>query len=145
MIRVFGPNAAVIRDGLLQSCTCHYHRRGRDPGTPNQGTPALLLLRWLLRVFSLLQPVHRQVFSYILGVEKEPSWDQILFTACHNKHMDLGRLQAKYRLDSWGDREKWIQIIELYKKNITWSSSLVWTNLFSVYKRFFFFSTESGT
>ncbi|XP_028562521.1 5'(3')-deoxyribonucleotidase, mitochondrial [Podarcis muralis] len=37
----------------------------------------------------------------IIGAEKSPSWEHILFTACHNKHLQLPPLRR--RLHSWAD------------------------------------------
>lgn len=37
----------------------------------------------------------------ILGVEPNPAWEHILFTACHNKHLPLSLPQR--RLLSWSD------------------------------------------
>ncbi|XP_069373330.1 5'(3')-deoxyribonucleotidase, mitochondrial [Paralichthys olivaceus] len=37
----------------------------------------------------------------ILGVETKPTWEHILFTACHNKHLSLSPSQR--RLLSWSD------------------------------------------
>lgn len=37
----------------------------------------------------------------ILGVEPNPSWEHVLFTACHNKHQELNPKQR--RLLSWAD------------------------------------------
>ncbi|TKS90151.1 5'(3')-deoxyribonucleotidase, mitochondrial [Collichthys lucidus] len=37
----------------------------------------------------------------ILGVEAEPTWEHILFTACHNKHLSVS--PAQRRLLSWSD------------------------------------------
>ncbi|XP_078135569.1 5'(3')-deoxyribonucleotidase, mitochondrial [Sander vitreus] len=37
----------------------------------------------------------------ILGVEPKPTWEHILFTACHNKHLPLSPPQR--RLLSWSD------------------------------------------
>ncbi|KAM9462989.1 5'(3')-deoxyribonucleotidase, mitochondrial [Clarias gariepinus] len=37
----------------------------------------------------------------ILGVEPNPSWEHVLFTACHNKHLPVSTTQR--RLLSWAD------------------------------------------
>uniref|UniRef100_A0A8C2FCT0 5',3'-nucleotidase, mitochondrial n=1 Tax=Cyprinus carpio TaxID=7962 RepID=A0A8C2FCT0_CYPCA len=37
----------------------------------------------------------------ILGVEPNPSWEHVLFTACHNKHLPPNPSQR--RLQSWAD------------------------------------------
>ncbi|XP_016141622.1 5'(3')-deoxyribonucleotidase, mitochondrial [Sinocyclocheilus grahami] len=37
----------------------------------------------------------------ILGVEPNPSWEHVLFTACHNKHLPPNLSQR--RLQSWAD------------------------------------------
>ncbi|TWW81611.1 5'(3')-deoxyribonucleotidase, mitochondrial-like [Takifugu flavidus] len=37
----------------------------------------------------------------ILGVEAKPTWEHILFTACHNKHLTVNPSQR--RLNSWSD------------------------------------------
>lgn len=37
----------------------------------------------------------------ILGVESNPSWEHVLFTACHNKHLPPNPSQR--RLQSWAD------------------------------------------
>uniref|UniRef100_A0A8C2FCC3 5',3'-nucleotidase, mitochondrial n=1 Tax=Cyprinus carpio TaxID=7962 RepID=A0A8C2FCC3_CYPCA len=37
----------------------------------------------------------------ILGVEPSPSWEHVLFTACHNKHLPPNTSQR--RLLSWAD------------------------------------------
>ncbi|XP_061455982.1 5'(3')-deoxyribonucleotidase, mitochondrial isoform X1 [Rhineura floridana] len=37
----------------------------------------------------------------IIGAEKSPSWEHVLFTACHNKHLEL--LPPRRRLHSWTD------------------------------------------
>ncbi|KAH0632021.1 hypothetical protein JD844_020039 [Phrynosoma platyrhinos] len=40
----------------------------------------------------------------IIGAEKRPSWEHILFTACHNKHLELH--PPRRRLHSWADNWK---------------------------------------
>lgn len=35
------------------------------------------------------------------GVEPKPTWEHILFTACHNKHLSTSPSQR--RLQSWSD------------------------------------------
>lgn len=42
------------------------------------------------------------------GVERTPAWDQVLFTACHNKHLQLPA--SCPRLHSWAD--DWRAILE---------------------------------
>ncbi|XP_062999365.1 5'(3')-deoxyribonucleotidase, mitochondrial [Elgaria multicarinata webbii] len=42
----------------------------------------------------------------ILGAEKSPSWEHVLFTACHNKHMEIPA--PRRRLHSWADDWKTI-------------------------------------
>ncbi|XP_067329729.1 5'(3')-deoxyribonucleotidase, mitochondrial-like [Anolis sagrei] len=37
----------------------------------------------------------------VLGAEKRPTWEHILFTACHNKHLELP--SSRRRLHSWAD------------------------------------------
>ncbi|GAA6079101.1 5'(3')-deoxyribonucleotidase, mitochondrial [Tachysurus ichikawai] len=44
----------------------------------------------------------------ILGVEPNPSWEHVLFTACHNKHLPASTSQR--RLLSWAD--DWRVILE---------------------------------
>ncbi|KAI2658844.1 5'(3')-deoxyribonucleotidase, mitochondrial [Labeo rohita] len=44
----------------------------------------------------------------ILGVEPNPSWEHILFTACHNKH--LPPCPSQRRLQSWAD--DWRGVLE---------------------------------
>ncbi|XP_044528736.1 5'(3')-deoxyribonucleotidase, cytosolic type [Gracilinanus agilis] len=51
----------------------------------------------------------------IQGQEKKPSWEHILFTCCHNQHLDLPA--SKRRLNSWSDN--WREILENKRKVIT--------------------------
>ncbi|XP_026560399.1 5'(3')-deoxyribonucleotidase, mitochondrial [Pseudonaja textilis] len=44
----------------------------------------------------------------ILGVERSPTWEHVLFTACHNKHLQLP--PSCHRLHSWAD--DWKAILE---------------------------------
>ncbi|XP_068161969.1 5'(3')-deoxyribonucleotidase, mitochondrial-like isoform X4 [Antennarius striatus] len=44
----------------------------------------------------------------ILGVEPKPTWEHILFTACHNKHLSTN--QSQRRLHSWSD--DWRSILD---------------------------------
>ncbi|XP_041671426.1 5'(3')-deoxyribonucleotidase, mitochondrial-like [Cheilinus undulatus] len=48
----------------------------------------------------------------ILGVELKPTWEHILFTACHNKHLPISPSQR--RLLSWSD--DWKSILNSKKK-----------------------------
>uniref|UniRef100_A0A8C6XWD4 5',3'-nucleotidase, mitochondrial n=1 Tax=Naja naja TaxID=35670 RepID=A0A8C6XWD4_NAJNA len=44
----------------------------------------------------------------IIGVERTPTWEHVLFTACHNKHLQLPA--SCHRLHSWAD--DWKAILE---------------------------------
>ena len=64
-----------------------------------------------------------QVEAYILlkllnaGCVSKPTWDHILFTACHNKHIDIerspGATTSKRRLKDWISSE-WEDLIAEY-------------------------------
>ncbi|XP_013404549.1 5'(3')-deoxyribonucleotidase, mitochondrial-like [Lingula anatina] len=55
----------------------------------------------------------------ITGAEKNPSWRQVVFTACHNKHTPSNLLpKHSVRLESWLDSDTWKQIIEDAKKKL---------------------------
>ena len=47
-------------------------------------------------------------FLSTVGVEPNPTWDHVLFTACHNKHLPPS--PAHRRLLSWAD--DWKAILE---------------------------------
>ena len=51
---------------------------------------------------------------YLAGVNKYPSWDQVVFTACHNRTADI---RGKRRLENWTNGT-WRDLIEEYKKRI---------------------------
>ena len=53
------------------------------------------------------------------GVVKRPSWDHVLFTACHNKHVQLESMPAYVtgRLDCWTD-DAWVRLMEEYLKTL---------------------------
>ncbi|KAM9832450.1 5'(3')-deoxyribonucleotidase, mitochondrial [Neosynchiropus ocellatus] len=51
----------------------------------------------------------------ILGVEPKPTWEHILFDACHNKHVELGPTQR--RLMSWSD--DWRSILDSKRQQKT--------------------------
>ncbi|KAJ6655972.1 hypothetical protein lerEdw1_004557 [Lerista edwardsae] len=44
----------------------------------------------------------------IIGAERSPSWEHVLFTACHNKHLELPT--PRQRLHSWAD--DWKSILD---------------------------------
>lgn len=44
----------------------------------------------------------------IRGQEETPSWEHILFTCCHNQHLDLP--PTRRRLSSWSDN--WREIVD---------------------------------
>ncbi|XP_013921867.1 PREDICTED: 5'(3')-deoxyribonucleotidase, mitochondrial-like [Thamnophis sirtalis] len=44
----------------------------------------------------------------IVGAERSPTWEHVLFTACHNKHLQLP--SSCHRLHSWAD--DWKAILE---------------------------------
>lgn len=46
---------------------------------------------------------------------KKPTWEHVLFTACHNKNIVLST--KKKRLDSWVN-EQWKPLIEEFKKKL---------------------------
>ncbi|XP_072501740.1 5'(3')-deoxyribonucleotidase, cytosolic type [Notamacropus eugenii] len=48
----------------------------------------------------------------IQGQEKNPSWEHILFTCCHNQHLDTP--PSKRRLHSWSDN--WKAILDSKRK-----------------------------
>ncbi|KAG2460769.1 NT5C protein, partial [Polypterus senegalus] len=48
----------------------------------------------------------------ITGVEPNPSWEHIVFTCCHNTHLDLK--PPRRRLQSWAD--DWRSIIDSKRK-----------------------------
>uniref|UniRef100_A0A8D0GBX1 5',3'-nucleotidase, mitochondrial n=1 Tax=Sphenodon punctatus TaxID=8508 RepID=A0A8D0GBX1_SPHPU len=48
----------------------------------------------------------------ITGAEKTPSWEHVLFTACHNKHQQLQ--PPRRRLHSWAD--DWAEILETKRR-----------------------------
>ncbi|KAH9502502.1 5'(3')-deoxyribonucleotidase, cytosolic type [Bulinus truncatus] len=50
----------------------------------------------------------------IKGSEKHPTWDHVVFTACHNVRANIG---SKKRLNNWIDGS-WRKIIEDVKKDI---------------------------
>ena len=53
------------------------------------------------------------------GVVKRPSWDHVIFTSWHNKHLQLEKLpRVADRLDNWTN-DAWVQLIEKYKKKVT--------------------------
>ncbi|XP_073168134.1 5'(3')-deoxyribonucleotidase, cytosolic type isoform X2 [Lepidochelys kempii] len=49
----------------------------------------------------------------IKGAEPKPSWEHILFTCCHNKHLELQT--PRRRLQSWAD--DWRGIVESKRRN----------------------------
>lgn len=51
----------------------------------------------------------------IKGMIKKPTWEHVLFTACHNKNIVLST--KKKRLDSWAN-EQWKTLIEEFKKKL---------------------------
>ncbi|KAK2192276.1 hypothetical protein NP493_35g03018 [Ridgeia piscesae] len=56
---------------------------------------------------------------YIRGVVKRPSWDHVIFTSCHNKHLQPEKLpRVTDRLDNWTN-DAWVQLIEKYMKKVT--------------------------
>lgn len=55
---------------------------------------------------------------FIEGTVDETSWDHILFTQCHNRHLDEKHFQEKKiarRLDNWKD-DSWRHLIDQYMK-----------------------------
>lgn len=81
------------------------------------------LLAWMCRgvqsssmyvLFSKIYVVVPYImFVFLLwGVEHEPTWEHILFTACHNKHLSTNPSQR--RLHSWSD--DWRVILDSKRK-----------------------------
>ncbi|XP_076844090.1 5'(3')-deoxyribonucleotidase, mitochondrial isoform X2 [Brachyhypopomus gauderio] len=60
----------------------------------------------------------------ILGVEPNPAWEHVLFTACHNKH--LTPVPAQRRLLSWAD--DWRAVLEIRRPASSPQLSCVWTS-----------------
>lgn len=69
------------------------------------------------------------------GVEAKPTWEHILFTACHNKHLTVSPSQR--RLHSWSDdwrailnsKRQWLGLLSFYQwahslEYLTWSPVL---------------------
>ena len=48
-----------------------------------------------------------------------PTWDQVLFTAWNNRHLDVAKLAAKSRLNSWDDRDQWMNTIKDCEKKLS--------------------------
>ena len=48
------------------------------------------------------------------GLNPYPTWEQVVFSACHNKKSDL---KGKRRLENWTDGS-WRELIEDFKKRI---------------------------
>ncbi|XP_029383549.1 5'(3')-deoxyribonucleotidase, mitochondrial isoform X2 [Echeneis naucrates] len=60
----------------------------------------------------------------IQGVEPKPSWEHILFTACHNKHLPISPFQR--RLLSWSDDWRTILDSKRQCRPLPLESSVTW-------------------
>lgn len=52
---------------------------------------------------------------FITGIEKKPTWEHVLFSAGHNRHVTL---EGQRRIDGWQSRKTWIGIINDLKDRV---------------------------
>lgn len=60
-------------------------------------------------------------YKYVLsftGSIRKPSWDHILFTAWHNRHIDLKDSTATVKLSGWDNKQEWMDLLHQYKSKI---------------------------
>lgn len=98
----------------------------------------ILQMHWCIQQFVFFALMCLEVTSLWLslilfwsGVEAKPSWEHILFTACHNKHLTVNPFQR--RLHSWSD--DWREILNSKRKWLSfhqWALSFIWAPLLEI-------------
>lgn len=72
-----------------------------DSRIPNADAPVSEATVCMFSHSCVIQIVADVTFVSWSGVEAKPTWEHILFTACHNKHLTVNPSQR--RLNSWSD------------------------------------------